>query len=110
MAITQNYIYIEPINSYWRQDHSLLLKKDYTDYEYIARESELFGLPGENGQPVFAEKGEEELNKKLFDENGYYGLISDKIALNRSVADFRHAECKKMKYSSDLPSVSIVIP
>jgi hypothetical protein len=110
LAITQNYIYIEPITSYWRKDHSFLLKKDYTDYEYIEREKERFGLPGENGQPVYAEKDEEELNKKLFDENGYYGLISDKIALNRSVADYRHEECKKMKYVSDLPTVSIIIP
>lgn len=74
-----------------------------------------FDKPGENGQPVFVDDNEKELEKKLFDVNGYSGLVSDKIAvknylmdlfefsscltcvcvfclfqLNRSVADFRH--------------------
>lgn len=90
--------------------HSFRHKIDYNDYEYLEREEARFGLPGENGQPVFAEESEAELNKKLFDENGYYGLVSDKIALNRSVADFRLKECKKIQYYKDLPTVSIVIP
>lgn len=48
--------------------------------------------PGEQGQPLYVERGDERRNKELFDENGYYGLISDKIALNRSVSDIRHPE------------------
>lgn len=111
LAITQNYIYIEPISSFFRKVHNEKgLKKDWHDYEYLAKEKERFGLPGENGQPVYVEKGEEELNKELFDVNGYYGLISDKIALNRSVADYRHPQCKKLQYLAELPTVSIVIP
>lgn len=110
LAITQNYIYIEPLTSYWRKDHNFHTKIDYQDYEYMEREKSLWGKPGENGQPVYPEKDEEELNKKLFDVNGYSGLVSDKIALNRSVADFRHPECQKIKYLADLPTVSIVIP
>lgn len=110
LAITQNFIYIEPLTSFWRQPHHFYEKIDYHDYEYLEREKARFGLPGENGQPVYAEKGEEELDKKLFDENGYHGLISDKIALNRSVADFRLAQCKKLEYFKELPTVSIVIP
>lgn len=110
LAITQNFIYLEPINSFYRQEHRFSQKIDYHDYEYLEREKARFGMPGENGQPVYAEKEEEELNKKLFDENGYYGLISDKIALNRSVADYRHQQCKKIQYLKELPSVSIVIP
>lgn len=110
LAITQNYIYLEPINSFFRQEHSFRVKIDYHDYEYLAREKARFGLPGENGQPVYAEESEAELNKKLFDENGYYGLVSDKIALNRSVADFRNPQCAKLKYLKELPTVSVVIP
>lgn len=110
LAITQNFIYLEPINSFYRQNHRFDEKIDYHDYKYIEREKARLGLPGENGQPVYAEPEEEALNKKLFDENGYYGLISDKIALNRSVADYRHEQCKKIKYLKELPSVSIVIP
>ena len=110
LAITQNFIYIEPLGSYYRSRHDFSKKIDYHDYEYVKREKERFGLPGENGQPVYAEPDEEASNKKLFDENGYYGLISDKIALNRSLPDFRRPECAKIEYASDLPSVSIVIP
>lgn len=110
LAITQNFIYLEPLTSYFREHHVLSYKIDYHDYRYLEREKERFGLPGENGQPVYAEPEEEALNKKLFDENGYYGLVSDKIALNRSLPDFRHEECKKIKYAEDLPTVSIVIP
>lgn len=110
LAITQNFIYLEPLNSYYRQRHVFSYKVDFHDYKYLEREKQRLGLPGENGQPVYAEFEEEALNKKLFDENGYYGLISDKIALNRSLPDFRHPQCKEIKYTKDLPSVSIVIP
>lgn len=111
LAITQNYIFIEPISSFFRKKHNIYgEKKDWHDYEYIDREKANFGLPGENGQPVYAKPDEADLNKKLFDENGYYGLISDKIALNRSVADYRHPQCKKLRYLKELPTVSIVIP
>lgn len=110
LAITQNFIYIEPMNSFYRQSHQFSEKIDYHDYMYLKREKEQHGKPGENGLPVYAEKDEEALNKELFDANGYYGLVSDKIALNRSVADFRHQQCAKLKYLKELPSVSIVIP
>lgn len=53
---------------------------------------------------------EEDLNQRLFDENGYNGLISDKISVNRSIVDLRHNKCKKLRYLKELPSVSIVIP
>lgn len=111
LAITQNFIFIEPLSSFFRTQHNLLGEKiDWHNYEYLEMEKLRLGKPGENGQPVFAEPEEEELNKKLFDENGYYGLISDKIALNRSVSDHRHPQCKKLKYLKELPNVSIVIP
>lgn len=111
MAITSNYIYIEPIWSFFRKEHNKYgEKKDWHDYEYLEKEKERFGEPGENGQPVYVKPEEEELNKQLFDVNGYYGLISDKIALNRSVADFRHPQCKKLQYLKELPTVSVVIP
>lgn len=110
LAITKNFIYFEPLNSYFRAHHVLSYKIDYHDYKYQEMEKHSFGLPGENGQPVYVEADEEALNKKLFDENGYSGLISDKIALNRSLPDYRQAHCKEMKYAKDLPTVSVVIP
>lgn len=51
LAITQNYIYIEPISSFYRQEHRFAEKIDYHDYAYLEREKARIGLPGENGQP-----------------------------------------------------------
>lgn len=65
LAITQNFIYVEPINSFWRRDHNFWVKKDYHDHEYLEREKAAFGKPGENGQPVYVEKEEEELSEKV---------------------------------------------
>ena len=93
MAITNRFIFLESHKSFFRWTHNVKgEKKDWHDYPYIEAERRMIGA-GEQGRPVLSvEKDEEELNKKLFDENGYYGLISDKIALNRSVADIRHPE------------------
>lgn len=110
LAITRNFIYIEPRNSYFRKHHNFLDKIDYHDHDYIEREKTRYDLPGENGQPVYAKEDEEPLNMKLFGANGYYGLISDKIALNRSVADTRDKQCENIKYLRDLPTVSVIIP
>ena len=109
LSITRNFIYIEPITSYFRKHHNFLYKIDYHDYDYIDIEKTRYDLPGENGQPVYAEKEEEELNTKLFNQNGYYGMISDKIALNRSLPDVRPDECPR-KFLADLPTTSIIIP
>lgn len=92
LSITKNYIYIEPSNSFYQHTHNLFgEKRDWHNYEFIQMEKMRVGH-GEQGLPTLVEIGEEEKNKELFDENGYYGLISDKIALNRSVSDIRHPE------------------
>ena len=92
LSITKNYIYIEPSNSFYQHEHNLFGEKiDWHNYDLIQMEKMRVG-PGEQGLPLLVEKGEEVRNKELFDENGYYGLISDKIALNRSVSDIRHPE------------------
>lgn len=93
LSITKRFIFIESPNSFYRWTHNAKgEKKDWHDYPFIEEELRRVG-PGEQGRPLFSvDKGEEELNIKLFNENGYYGLISDKIALNRSVADIRHSE------------------
>ncbi|CAO1318883.1 unnamed protein product [Diamesa serratosioi] len=110
LSITKSYIYIEPSNSFYLQKHNLFgAKKDWHNYEFIEMEKMRVG-PGEQGHPTYVDAGEEGKNKELFDENGYYGLISDKIALNRSVSDIRHPECQKRKYLKELPTVSVVIP
>ena len=66
--------------------------------------------PGEQGTAVFVNKDEEELSKKIFEENKHNGVVSDKIARNRAIQDTRPAECRHRKYLVELPSVSVVIP
>ncbi|XP_064455998.1 polypeptide N-acetylgalactosaminyltransferase 1-like [Ornithodoros turicata] len=65
---------------------------------------------GENGQAVFALPHENAKMKTLFHVNRFNLLVSDKIALNRSLPDVRKKTCKKMPFnSSDLPDTSVII-
>lgn len=111
LRIRQTFIYFEPLSSFFRQPRNTEgIKIDWHDYELIEKEAQRVG-PGEQGQPLIGvAEEEEELNQRLFDENGYFGLISDKISVNRSVVDLRHPKCKKLRYLKELPTVSVVIP
>lgn len=50
-----------------------------------------------------------DLKKKLYDVNGFNGALSDEIALNRSIPDIRHPQCRKKKYLKNLDSASVII-
>lgn len=64
-------------------------KKDWHDYEFIAYERSREG-PGEQGKPfVLTEPHDIELNQELFNEEGLYVVVSDKISVNRSIPDYR---------------------
>lgn len=67
------------------------IKIDWHDYKYIESEKQRHGI-GEHGEAAFLPPGLEDERKRLFDQNGFNGLLSDKIALNRSVKDIRHKE------------------
>lgn len=108
LAIETPFIYIEPFTSYFRFKHSRV-SKDWHNYEAIKKEAKRMG-PGEQGAPVFVNKDEEELSRKIFEENKHNGLVSDKIARDRAIPDTRPAKCQHRKYLVDLPSVSVVIP
>lgn len=111
LRIKQNFIYIEPLSSFFRRARNTEnIKIDWHDYKFIDSELRRDG-PGEQGKGVTEiGAGEEDLNQRLFDENGYYGLISDKISVNRSIRDLRHPKCKKLRHLKELPSVSVIIP
>lgn len=108
MSIEKPFIYIQPINSYFRFKHRSA-KKDWHDYKTIDIESQRRG-PGELGEAVYVDKDEEELSRKIFEENKHNGLVSDKIARDRSIPDTRPLECQRKKYLKELPTVSVVIP
>lgn len=64
---------------------------DWNDYKYIEYEQKRTGI-GEHGRPAHIPAAEEAERKALFAQNGFNALLSDKIALNRSIADIRHKE------------------
>lgn len=66
-------------------------KIDWHNYRQIEEERKRMGV-GENGQPAHLEPDEEAERKRIFAQNGFNGYLSDKISLNRSVADIRHKE------------------
>ncbi|GAV06527.1 hypothetical protein RvY_16497-1 [Ramazzottius varieornatus] len=89
---------------------NLLGKKiDWHDYRLIEAESKRTG-PGEQGNSVILDAKESEGLGRLFSSNGFNALASDKIALDRSIKDIRHKDCRTKKYYDRLPSVSIIVP
>lgn len=84
LDIKQHFIYIEPLSSFFRRAQNIEnIKIDWHDYKFFDSEKKRSG-PGEEGRGVTGVEAEEEdLNQRLFDENGYYGLVSDKISVNR---------------------------
>lgn len=65
------------------------VKIDWHDYGYIEAEKEREGI-GEAGKSAHLENQDDDLQDKLFKRNGFNALLSDKISVNRSVADIRH--------------------
>ncbi|XP_032822772.1 polypeptide N-acetylgalactosaminyltransferase 13 isoform X1 [Petromyzon marinus] len=65
--------------------------------------------PGEMGKAVHIPKVEEEHMRDLFKINQFNLLVSDKIALNRSLPDVRLDGCKTKAYADGLPATTVVI-
>lgn len=83
--------------------------KDWNDYDLMKRDLQRVGF-GEHGKgEVLREINDINENERLFEENGMFVLVSDKISVNRSIPDFRHENCLKKKYYAKLPRISIII-
>lgn len=86
-----------------------IVKIDWNDYELMYFDSLRYGF-GEQGQPAVLHLPENiAKNDESFKIYGMSKFTSDLISVNRSVPDFRAAECLKMKYLKNLPAVSIII-
>ncbi|XP_051858032.1 N-acetylgalactosaminyltransferase 4-like isoform X1 [Drosophila albomicans] len=84
-------------------------RKDWNDYQAMEDDKMRSGT-GEHGLPAKIEDpAEKELEDKLYRMNGFNGLLSDKISVNRSLPDVRREECKTRQYLAKLPKVSVVI-
>ncbi|XP_050093834.1 putative polypeptide N-acetylgalactosaminyltransferase 10 [Anopheles aquasalis] len=86
-------------------------KIDYNDYQQLALDRKRVG-PGEQGKAATLSpaESESEQRKKLYHQNGFNALLSDKISVNRSIADLRHPSCKLQQYLKQLPTASVVVP
>ncbi|CAH8650589.1 unnamed protein product [Schistosoma rodhaini] len=82
---------------------------DWENYSLTALESSRVG-PGENGMPFKLSYHDKELSNKTINENGFSVYVSGKIKIDRSIKDIRHPRCKGKLYSSNLPTVSVIIP
>ncbi|XP_024249732.1 polypeptide N-acetylgalactosaminyltransferase 10 isoform X1 [Oncorhynchus tshawytscha] len=82
-------------------------RKDWHDYEAIRRDAARSGN-GEQGKP-FPLTDTDRVDQ-AYRENGFNIYVSDRISLNRSVADIRHPNCKQKLYGEKLPNTSIIIP
>ncbi|XP_039501907.1 N-acetylgalactosaminyltransferase 4 [Drosophila santomea] len=83
-------------------------RKDWHDYAAMEADRKRSGF-GEHGVAAKIENpAEKELEKEHSWMNGFNGLISDRISLNRSVPDIRLEACKTRKYLAKLPNISVV--
>lgn len=67
--------------------------------------------PGEMGRAVVLSGDEEQKGKETFNINQFNLVVSDRVALNRSLPDVRMAQCRTKVYPplESLPKVSVVI-
>ncbi|XP_067138577.1 putative polypeptide N-acetylgalactosaminyltransferase 10 isoform X2 [Centruroides vittatus] len=85
------------------------IKKDWHDYKQIAEDKLRTGA-GEQGTAFYLPPGSEQEKDKLYKVNGFNAMVSDYIALNRSLPDIRHHGCKNKLYLNKLPVASVVVP
>ncbi|XP_030384088.1 N-acetylgalactosaminyltransferase 4 [Scaptodrosophila lebanonensis] len=81
--------------------------KDWHDYAAMEADKARIGL-GEHGLPAQNEPTEKELERQIFLKDGFNGMLSDRISVNRSVPDVRREECKTRQYLAKLPNVSVI--
>ncbi|XP_059701650.1 polypeptide N-acetylgalactosaminyltransferase-like 6 [Haemorhous mexicanus] len=84
-----------------------LKRKDWHDYESIQKDAMRSGK-GEHGKPY--PLTEEDHDDSAYRENGFNIFVSNNIALERSLPDIRHPNCKHKVYLEALPNTSIIIP
>uniref|UniRef100_A0A673C3M5 Polypeptide N-acetylgalactosaminyltransferase 10 n=1 Tax=Sphaeramia orbicularis TaxID=375764 RepID=A0A673C3M5_9TELE len=82
-------------------------RTDWHDYEAMRRDAARSGN-GEQGKAF--PLSETDRVDQAYRENGFNIYVSDRISLNRSLPDIRHANCKQKLYAEKLPNTSIIIP
>lgn len=80
---------IKKSESFFRNPQKIRI--DWHDYKYIDAEKKQVGI-GEGGVPVKLPVEDEPEQTRLVKKIGFNALLSDRIALNRSIPDLRHKE------------------
>ncbi|XP_074650441.1 putative N-acetylgalactosaminyltransferase 9 [Tubulanus polymorphus] len=78
----------------------------YEDYKM--RALNLNG-PGEMGKPVTSGPDEREATENAIDKYGINTVVSDRVSLERHLADHRSTGCKNMRYEKKLPAASCIL-
>lgn len=66
--------------------------------------------PGEYGRPVLTTVFEQRRMEAMWNLSYFNQIVSDKIALERSIPDTRHPGCRDKRYDyASLPTVSVII-
>lgn len=91
MAIQKNFIYLEPLSSFFRRSDISNETRDWNDYQAIKIDRAKIGF-GEHGIKTFTEGVLSADENKLIAMNGHNVLVSDRISLERSIPDFRSTE------------------
>lgn len=92
-----------------KQIVKVVSKKDWHNYKQIVQESQRKG-PGEQGASVSLSPSEDKEKEALYKVNGFNGLVSDKVSINRSLPDIRHPGCHNKTYEKKLPQASVIVP
>ena len=88
MAITKDYIYIEPLDSFFRKTKSNKTK-DWENHAQINIDKSRRGY-GEHGVKTHLNIGPlMKAQAKMIENNGHNVLVSDRISVERGIPDFR---------------------
>lgn len=81
------------------------------DWQKTSRREVAVEGPGEHGTAVKmpTDLPTQQRLDKLYRANGYSGLVSDQIRLNRTVPDIRHAGCRGQRHLARLPTASVIL-
>ncbi|KAJ8297612.1 hypothetical protein KUTeg_024143 [Tegillarca granosa] len=66
--------------------------------------------PGEHGKSIRLSPEDVAEKRRQLQSEPFSPYVSDMISLHRSLPDNRHPDCRKKKYLSKLPNVSVIIP
>ncbi|XP_063391323.1 polypeptide N-acetylgalactosaminyltransferase 1-like [Cydia fagiglandana] len=100
---------------YWRggrrATRAVILDPEEDLYERQILEDEARIIPGlgEGGKPAYLTGEDKRLGEETEKKYAVNTYLSDRIAYNRTLKDFRNPACERVTYDAELPSASVII-